>query len=251
MARHESEMNPAMAAYQEIKRRIVEVEYVLGEKLSEARLIEELGFGRSPIRTALARLNNEGWISISPQSGTFVRALTNRDIEQVTELRRLLEMHATAEAAKKITDAELERIQRSFRALGPLIEAGDVEAFINLDKDLHNTIYVAADNEMIADILLDLRDKVQWIRRACSVSLERMLDGFHELEAINDALAARDAGKAAEAMRAHIVNAAAFCRTVDMEEVRAALAARKEANVVAGDAGHRNGERAAAERSIN
>lgn len=251
MVRPDKELNPAMAAYQEIKRRIVEVEYVLGEKLSEARLIEELGFGRSPIRTALARLNNEGWISVSPQSGTFVRALTNRDIEQVTELRTLLEMHATREAARKITDPELERIQRSFRALGPLIEAGDVEAFINLDKDLHNTIYVAADNEMIADILLDLRDKVQWIRRACSVSLERMIDGFHELETIIDALGARDSGAAAEAMRAHIVNAAAFCRTVDMEEVREALAARKTPRGAKGEDGHSNGARAAAERSIN
>lgn len=249
MAR-ENELNPAMAAYQEIKRRIVEVEYVLGEKLSEARLIEELGFGRSPIRTALARLQNEGWISVSPQSGTFVRALTNRDIEQVTELRLLLEKHATGEAARKITDAELERIQRSFRALGPLIEAGDVEAFINLDKDLHNTIYVAADNEMIADILLDLRDKVQWIRRACSVSLERMLDGFHELKAIVAALAARDAEAAADAMHTHIDNAAAFCRTVDMEAVRAALAARKAESSEAEEGKRSNGERAAMERSL-
>lgn len=251
MARSDKDLNPAMAAYLEIKRRIVEVEYVLGEKLSEARLINELGFGRSPIRTALARLQNEGWISVSPQSGTFVRALTNRDIEQVTELRTLLEMHATGEAARKITDPELERIQRSFRALGPLIEAGDVEAFIDLDKDLHNTIYVAADNEMIESILLDLRDKVQWIRRACSVSLERMMDGFHELEAIVGALSARDARRAAEAMRAHIVNAAAFCRSVDMEEVRTALAARKQASAVAGEDGRSNGERAVAERPVS
>lgn len=222
------EMNPATEAYQEIKQRIVDVEYVLGEKLSEARLIEELGFGRSPIRSALARLSNEGWVSVSPQSGTFVRALTNRDIEQVTELRVLLEMHATAEAASKISDAELERIQRSFKVLAPLIEEGDIEAFIDLDKDLHRTIYGAADNEMIADILIDLHDKVQWIRRACSVSLERMLDGFHELEAIVAALASRDPDAAASSMHTHIVNAAAFCRTVDMEEVRSALANRKK-----------------------
>lgn len=245
MTRHDIDVNPAMAAYLEIKRRIVEVEYVLGEKLSEARLAEELGLGRSPIRTALVRLNNEGWISISPQSGTFVRALTNRDIEQVTELRRLLEMHAASAAAEKISDRELSRIQRSFRALTPLIEAGDVEAFISLDKDLHNTIYAAADNKLIAGILQDLRDKVQWIRRACSVSLERTLDGFHELEAIVKALSRRDAEAASAAMRTHIVNAAAFCLTVDFEEVCATLAERKAKLEAERRGAKRDGRRAA------
>lgn len=239
MTIHEKNLNPATAAYRELKRRIVDVEYVPGEKLSESRLIEELGVGRSPIRTALARLSNEKWVSISPQSGTFVHALTNRDIEQVTELRLLLEMHATAKAAKKITEDELERIQRNFRAFKPLIEAGDVEAFINLDKDLHNTIYEVADNQMITDILVDLRDKVQWIRRACSVSLERMMEGFHELEAIMDALAARDSAAAAEAIRTHIDNAASFCRSVDMEKVRAVLDARKADREAAKDAARR------------
>lgn len=227
MARNDEPANAAVAAYQEIKRRIVDVEFIPGEKLSEARLIPELGVGRSPIRTALARLHSEGWISISPQSGTFVKALTNREIEQVTELRVLLEAHTAAAAARKITESELRRIQGSFKALAPLIEADDVEAFIRLDEDLHNTIYTAADNEMIARILIDLRDKIQWIRRACSVSLERMLDGFHELEAIVTALSRRDPEATAAAMTTHIENAAAFCRSVDMVEVQQALAARK------------------------
>lgn len=225
--------SPTMVAYQELKRRIVEVEYVLGEKLSEARLIEELGIGRSAIRTALARLNNERWVLILPQCGTFVRALTNRDIEQVTELRLLLEMHVATQAANKITDQELKHIQRSLRAHKPLIESGDVEAFISLDKDLHNTIYQAADNKLIADILIDLRDKVQWIRRACSASLERMMEGFQELEAIIDALVARDSNGVSETLRVHIVNAASFCQNVDMEEVRKTLNAKKAAREAA------------------
>ena len=211
--------NAAFVAYSEIKRRIVETDYRVGEKLSEARLAADTGLGRSPIRSALARLKTEGWVSVSPQSGTYVKALSNRDVEEVTDLRLLLEMHSTAAAARKITDGEIERLQRAFRAQGPLAEAGDVEAFILLDSDVHGTIYRVADNGLIAGILTDLRDKVQWIRRACSVSSERVQDGYYELRRVFEALAARDADAAAERMRLHIHNAAAFCRTVDVSKL--------------------------------
>jgi DNA-binding GntR family transcriptional regulator len=219
--------NAAASAYQEIKRRIVEVEYVPGEKLSESLLMLQLGMGRSPIRTALARLHNEGWISVSPQSGTFVKALTSEAIEQLTELRLLLELHAASAAATKITQGNLKRLRRSFEILSPLIRAGDVEAFIQLDKDLHSTIYDAAGNDLIAEILLDLRDKIQWIRRACSVSLDRMLDGFEELVAVMQALELRNPETAANRMRIHIANAAAFCCGVDMADVSKALKRRQ------------------------
>ena len=73
----------ATLAYEEIKRRIIDLEYPPGTKLSEAPLAEELGFGRSPIRTAFARLQGEGWVTISPQSGTYVRRPTEAEIAGV------------------------------------------------------------------------------------------------------------------------------------------------------------------------
>lgn len=207
--------NPALAAYNEIKRRIVELEYEPGEKLSEARLTTELGVGRSPVRTALARLRGEGWVFVSPQSGTYVKAPTNRDIEQVTELRILLEMHAAGTAAGRIGTGELDVLRAAFSTYGPNIAKGDVEAFIRVDNMLHNAIYKAADNDLVAGILINLRDKVQWIRRVCAVSPDRVQDGFRELNEILSALEGRDAHEAAERMRAHIHRAAAFCRMRD------------------------------------
>lgn len=213
------ELNAAAQTYREIKRRIVELEYRLGERLSETRLASELGIGRSPVRSALARLRSEGWVAISPQSGTFVKALTNRDIEEVTELRIVLEMHAARIAAERITRKELDTLQIAFDTLGPSIVAGRSELFIDLDKQFHRAIYKAAGNELVNDILMNLRDKVQWIRRACSASLERVQDGFHEIENIFQALEDRDGALAAERMRTHIQNAAAFCRTIDPSAV--------------------------------
>lgn len=213
-----SELNTAAEAYQEIKRKIVELEYGPGERLSETRIASELKIGRSPIRSALARLKSEGWIEVSPQSGTFVKALTSREIEEVTELRTVLEMHAVRAAAVRITDSELDSLHVAFETLGPSIAAGRVELFIDLDKQFHLTIYQAANNALVLDILMNLRDKVQWIRRACSVSPDRVQDGFHEIQEIFKAFEARDADTAAERMRTHIQNAAAFCRMIEPVE---------------------------------
>ncbi len=205
----------AGAAYREIKRRIVNLEYRPTEKLSEARLAAELPFGRSPIRTALAQLRTERWVDVSPQSGTFVKALTDRDIQNVTELRVMLEVHCARTAARSLGKTEMEALRNAFRTFGPAAAAGGVEAFIELDTRLHLALYRVAGNELIAGILLDLRDKVQWIRRACAVSTDRVQEGFAELEQIFAALESRDAEAAGERMALHIGNAAKFCRTVE------------------------------------
>jgi DNA-binding GntR family transcriptional regulator len=211
------EAGPAAITYREIKRRIVNLHYGVGERLSEARLAEELGVGRSPIRTALLRLKSEGWISISPQSGTYIKAMTPREIREVTDLRMLLEMRATGDAAKRMSDAVLADLRAEFDLRGPGILNGDADAFIALDNRLHAAIYDATDNRLISGILLELRDKVQWIRRVCSVSTERVQDGFKELERILLALERRDEVEAAQAMRDHVKNAAAFCEHLEAQ----------------------------------
>jgi DNA-binding GntR family transcriptional regulator len=72
--------------YREIKRRIVDLQYGIGERLSEALLAEDLGVGRSPIRMALWRLELGGWVAISPHSGTYIKAMTIREVREVADL---------------------------------------------------------------------------------------------------------------------------------------------------------------------
>jgi DNA-binding GntR family transcriptional regulator len=209
------EANVAAATYREIKRRIVELHYGVGERLSEARLASDLKVGRSPVRTALSRLKSEGWIAISPQSGTYVKAMTPRDIRELTDLRMLLEMRAAGDAATRMADSALKTLRADFRLQSRAIAKGNVDAFISLDNHLHAAIYDAADNGLIRQILLDLRDKVQWIRRVCSVSIERVQDGLEELRCILIALERRDEARAAQAMRDHVQSAAAFCERLE------------------------------------
>ncbi len=90
-------------AYRKIKEGVLTLRYRPGQKLSEAKLAAELGVGRSPVRSALARLERDGWVRVLPQQGTFVRKFSAADVAAMSELRLLLEGHAAQVAAQKVT----------------------------------------------------------------------------------------------------------------------------------------------------
>ena len=206
--------NLAVHAYDAIKKRILEFHYRPGERLSEARLASDLGLGRSPIRTALAQLRNDGWISVSPQSGTYIRSLGEREIRDVLDLRLLLEAHVAQAAARNIGDDELRRLRRALERLTPngagALNEDSFAEFNEFDSMFHLALYNAAGNAMITEILLNLIDKVQWIKMSAHLSAQRIVSSYVELDRILAALEARDARSAAQRMREHIRNAAEY-----------------------------------------
>lgn len=210
-------------AYTQIKKRIIDLTYQPGERLSETKLAEEFGLGRSPIRTALLRLEGEGWVEISPQSGTFVCALSEREIQELTEFRALLEAHCAGRAVARISEQELELLQMKFALARPKVGAGDVDAALQLDEEVHALMYRLGGNELIANTLTGLRDKVQWIRRACAISVLRIQEGFAEMEAVVEALSRRDAAMVQYLIREHVENAARFCQMTGRPSKSAAL----------------------------
>jgi len=206
------ELTRADVVYREIKRRITELQYAPGDKLSEARIAIELGVGRSPVRTAFSRLQGEGWIEVSPQSGSFVKGLNATEIAEILETRLVLESHLAGLAAERITDAELQRLRAAFAAFGDRVTSDRLEDYLDLDLMFHLTIYQAAGNALISRILINLIDKVRWIRRAGGESSTRFQAALIEILDVLKALEARDAKAAAAAMHVHIENAMKFRR---------------------------------------
>jgi DNA-binding GntR family transcriptional regulator len=214
-----ADVGAAGAAYREIKRRIIEGEHKPGAKLSEVRLSAQLGIGRSPIRTALARLQGEGWIEISPQSGTYVKGLSAKAIADVLEIRLVLETYVAGVAAKRVTETTLKKLRAAFDAFGPTVTSDRVAEYLELDLAVHLAIYEAAGNALIAQDLLNLIDKVRWIRRRSTASPLRLQEAYEEIGAVLRALEARDAAAAGEAMRRHIQAMIDFRRDLDADPI--------------------------------
>jgi DNA-binding GntR family transcriptional regulator len=206
--------NASFEAYEKIKRGILDLRYRPGEKLSETRLAEDLNLGRSPIRTALARLGGEGWIKVLPQSGTFVRDLSPQEVTEIAELRLLLEAHAARRAAERIGDDDLNLLRREFDVLKAKGVDGHFEDFLRLDDRFHTTLHRVAGNQRVAEILQNLRDQIHWIRVVNAIVPGRVAESLKEMDHVLVALERRDAEEAAKAMCQHIGNIASSFATV-------------------------------------
>jgi DNA-binding GntR family transcriptional regulator len=212
---------PAVQAYDQIKEAILGLRYKPGAKLSEARLADELNLGRSPIRAALARLEGEGWIKVLPQSGTFVRELSQREVADIAELRLLLEAHAAEQAAQSIGDDDLNALRAEFEVLKAKGVEGHFDEFLRLDDRFHTTLYRVAGNQRIADILGNLRDQIHWIRVANAIVPGRVAESLNEMDCVLAALEQRNGDAAAKAMRRHIGNIAQSFSNIAIETVDA------------------------------
>jgi DNA-binding GntR family transcriptional regulator len=199
---------PVVQAYEHIKGSILDLRYRPGDKLSEARLADELQLGRSPIRAALARLEGEGWIKVLPQSGTFVRELSPQEVTDIAELRLLLEAHAARRAAERIGAEDLRVLRGAFEGLKAKGVDGHFDEFLHVDDRFHTTIYRVAGNQRVTAILGNLRDQIHWIRVANAILPGRVAESLNEMDRVLVALEAHDGVAAAEAMRAHIGNIA-------------------------------------------
>ena len=201
-------------AYRRIKEGILELRYRPGQKLSEARLAAELKLGRSPVRSALARLERDGWVRVLPQNGTFVRRFSPEEVAAVSELRLLLEAHAASAAATKVAPQELASLRERFEALKAKGASENFDAFLALDDLFHGTIYRVAGNSFIADILNNLRDQIHWVRMSTAILPGRVEESLREMDRVLHALEQRNPEGAADAMRQHIGNIAESFETL-------------------------------------
>lgn len=195
-------------AYRKIKEGILALRYQPGQKLSEAKLAADLKVGRSPVRSALARLERDGWVVVLPQSGTFVRDFSAGEIAAMCELRLLLESHAARVAALKVSSVELASLRAQFDALKSRGVEDNFDQFLALDDQFHGMVYRAADNPLITRILLNLRDQIHWVRVTNAALPGRVEASLHEMDRVLDAMERRDAEAAAQAMQLHIGNIA-------------------------------------------
>lgn len=195
-------------AYRKIKEGILAVRFKPGQKLSETKLAADLGVGRSPVRSALARLECDGWVRVLPQQGTFVRTFSAEDVAAMSELRLLLEAHAVSVAAARVTPEELASLRIQFEALKARGAERNFKEFLALDDRFHGLVYRLANNPLITDILRNLRDQIHLVRVINAAVPGRVDASFAEMDRVLSAMERHDGEAAAQAMRQHIGNIA-------------------------------------------
>ena len=126
----------------------------------ELQLAAKLGVSRTPIREAIRMLQQE-WLAVTiPRRGAEVAAMTEKDMEDVLQVREALEILAVQLASEKITKEQIAELEERLKAFEQAVETAEVKQIAQSDIDFHDLIYMAAENPRLVVLLNNLREQI-------------------------------------------------------------------------------------------
>lgn len=183
---------------------IVSGEMRPGELYSAAGLGERFGVSATPVREAMLDLGKQGLVEVVRNRGYRVTALSEADLDHITQIRQLLEPTASAEAVPHITDAELEALRALASAIVDAAAEGDLVSYVNADREFHLRLLAAAGNPRLVRIVDDLRAQTRLYGLSALVASGRLVDSAQEHVEMCDLIASGDAKKLKKLMGTHL-----------------------------------------------
>lgn len=178
-----------------------------GERLMETQLAEEMGVSRTPVREAIRKLELEGFVVMIPRRGTYVAGLSIKDINEVFEIRTALDVLAASLAAERITDEELEEMERLLVQIGEFIDNNDINQIVAADAEFHDILYRASRNDRLFGIINNLREQFTRFRTISMAYPGRLQNTWAEHRRLVEAIAQRNIEVAQQVAREHMENA--------------------------------------------
>ena len=194
--------------YKQLRREILEMRFLPGEKISEAQLATKYNVSRAPIRDAIRSLEQERLVIVKPQVGTIISPVSLDKAVDICQIRLLLEPHAAYISAETIPNEDLAKLEVSFNSIAKLnIKSEDKKRLVfETDLNLHKTIWKFSGNDEIYRILNGYLGQMGRIRLTTAELASRLSPSVKEMFKIFTALKNRNPKEAQSAMYTHIFN---------------------------------------------
>lgn len=205
-------------AYEYIKEAILTNRLKPGMPVREMDIVEQLKMSRTPIREAMRDLEAEGLVSSFSSRGTFVASITPYDVEEISELRTLLEVWALERSFNRITDEELTYLQEE---LEQAKKTGDWERNHRADRLFHKLIVEKSGSRRVIQFINNLNTQIERIRRVSARHSGRSQLSYAEHMEIIRCIRSGDLEASCAALKKHLqsVGASAIeaARGMDIE----------------------------------
>ena len=178
-----------------------------GERLMEVQLAEELGISRTPVREAIRKLEQEGYVIMMPRRGTYVSDISTNDVKEIFEIRSALESLATGLAARRIEPDELETLQNLLMEIEGYIAKNDMEKIVETDIKFHGLLYQVSRNERLVNIINNLKEQLARFRTLSMSYPGRLQETLEEHSEMVEAIANGDVSAARDAAEHHMERA--------------------------------------------
>jgi DNA-binding GntR family transcriptional regulator len=197
--------NLSARVYNQIKNLILCNEIMPGQKLHHQQLSERLGVSRTPIREALTRLVQEGYVSFLPNRGFTCKEIRMQEAEELYELREALEAFAVEKAIATLTEKALRQLRDKMTAYGRDVQNRFTRERLVYDQDVHLQIARLTGNETLQNTLSHVFERIVLKRRTDGLyDPARGLAAHQEHLRLLEAMERRDALGAVAILRNHI-----------------------------------------------
>ena len=187
-----------------LRRAIMEGYLAPGERLMEIKLAGRLGVSRTPIREAIRMLSQEGLVEMTPRKGAQVAEITEKDMDDVLEVRKGLEVLAIRLACSRGTEEQLEKIIQAAACFEKAVQENDLNSLTEADVHFHDMIYEATGNDRLVQLLNNLREQMFRYRMEYLKEEEVRKSLIEEHNSLCQALRHRDEGRAVALTEEHI-----------------------------------------------
>lgn len=165
-----------------------------GTRIDQVELAKRFGVSIVPIREALARLQSLGLVEIVPHRGVFVARVSADELVDIYTVREVVEEQAARIAAAKLTDADVEALEKIAAAMGAAAKAKDFARLLVHNRELHFTIYRAAGRRHMLQIIERMWDlSARYAHLQLHAVPERASEAMFEVKSIVLACRRRDA----------------------------------------------------------
>ena len=197
--------NLSARVYNQIKHLILCNEIMPGQKLHHQDLSERLGVSRTPVREALTRLVQEGYVSFLPNRGFTCKEIRIQEAEELYELREALEAFAVERATARLTDDAIDQLRNRMNSYGRDVQKRFSRERLVYDQDVHLAIVQLAGNETLTNTLSHVFERIVLKRRTDGLYDQARGRAAHQEHLqLLEAMERRDVASAVALVRQHI-----------------------------------------------
>lgn len=194
----------AKIAYDALRYSILSFKLKQKTVYNEMSVSQELGLSRTPVREALLRLSSEGLITFLPRKGFIVTSYTEKEVEEIFELRLILESVVIKKIVSKISKKNIEKLRGYVETQRQAAAKNDYHSFMLSDRAFHKTFFDLAGNFKLTEIMDNFQDICHMIG-VCYLKVDGLYErAIKDHEAVLQSLETGDPDRAAKAIAQHI-----------------------------------------------